>query len=131
MAPSLRSLPPPSKKRKVAPKAGSETLVHIQNLEAQIAQAVEKHGSLNPLADLLECARATNDTESMSKVLYALYRSFVVIITAGKLSPGGDDAVKVVRGWIWEQLNGYVNLLSGLLTDVDKYLRVSLSSLLR
>lgn len=124
MAPSLRSLPPPSKKRKTAPAADSDGLAHIQKIETLITKGVETNGSLNPLADLLEAAHSAADAPTALKAIYALYRVFVTIVLSGKLAAGGDEAAKVVRTWIWERLNGYVELLSGLLKDKEKALRV-------
>jgi U3 small nucleolar RNA-associated protein 19 len=62
-----------------------------------------------------------------SKGIYALYRVFVSIIVSKKLSPGGDEAAKVVKTWLWELLMSYIDFLGGLLQDEEKFLRVFLS----
>lgn len=113
------SLPPPAKRRKTK---RNETA--IKDLETQITTAVANNASLNPLSDLLDIAQNASDPKDMSKVIYSLYRVFVVIISSNKLAPGGADAAKVVRKWIWERLDGYIQLLLGLLQDEEAILRV-------
>jgi hypothetical protein len=63
----------------------------------------------------------------MSKAVYSAYRVFVLIISRGMLVHGGDDAVKLVRKWIWEKLDSYVELLIGLLQDEEPALRVGVT----
>ncbi|KAF7305082.1 Ribosome biogenesis protein Noc4 [Mycena kentingensis (nom. inval.)] len=114
------SLPPPAKRRKL--QKDSDLVQSIQKLEAKLTADTT---SLNPLADLLELALGVEDAQDTSKAIYALYRAFVVVITSGKLNAGGDEAAKIVRTWIWERLNGYVDFLCGLLKDEEKALRTS------
>jgi len=114
-----RSLPPPKKRQK---KKGDKT--DIKDLELQITTAVANNASLNPLSDLLDIAQNVSDAKDTSKAVYSLYRVFVVIISSNKLAPGGGDASKVVRRWVWERLDAYVNLLLGLLQDEEATLRV-------
>jgi len=109
---------PPTKKRKTAQSTP------IKSLEAQLTTAVAEHGSLNPLADLLALAHGASDAREMSKAIYSMYRVFVLIISRGILVHGGDDAAKLVRKWIWEQLDSFVELLVGLLQDDEPSLRV-------
>ncbi|KAG1762500.1 CBF/Mak21 family-domain-containing protein [Suillus occidentalis] len=116
----VRSLPPPTKKRKTAVEFTS-----VKSLEAQLTSAVTENGSLNPLADLLILAYGSLDARAMSKAVYSIYRIFVLIISRGMLVHGGDDAVKLVRKWIWEKLDSYVELLIGLLQDEEPALRKS------
>lgn len=118
----MRSLPSPTKRRKV--QQSSEIVQSIQRLEEGLTHAVTNNGSLNPLADLLDVALKANEPQDTSKAIYALYRVFVVIISSDKLSLDGDDAAKVVKAWIWERLNSYVEFLGGLLKDEEKILRV-------
>ncbi|KAJ3506172.1 hypothetical protein NLJ89_g7014 [Agrocybe chaxingu] len=123
MAPSLHSLPPPSKKRKI--QKDVEHSKTIKQLEDDLTEAVAKNTSLNPLADLLALVHEVKDPHDTSKAIYALYRVFVTIITNGKLGPAGDEAAKVVKAWIWERLQLYVDFLGGLLQDDEKFLRTS------
>ncbi|GLB45172.1 putative CBF/Mak21 family protein [Lyophyllum shimeji] len=119
----VRSLPPPTKKRKV--QADSAFSQSIQRLEAELTQAISAGASLNPLADLVELALATKNPQETSKAIYALYRVFVLVISSDKLGLGGDDAAKVVKAWLWDRLNVYVDYLGGLLKDEEKTLRIS------
>ncbi|KAG6917036.1 hypothetical protein DXG01_004162, partial [Tephrocybe rancida] len=119
----LRSLPPPNKKRKV--QEDSKTSKSIQKLETELSHAVSTNSSLNPLADLLDLALATEHASETSKAIYALYRIFVLILSADKMGLGGDEAAKVVKTWLWDRLNVYVDFLGGLLKDQEKTLRIS------
>ncbi|KAG6376235.1 CBF/Mak21 family-domain-containing protein [Boletus reticuloceps] len=112
------SLPPPTKRRKTEGKTVTK------DLELQITAAVAENASLNPLSDLLHIAQNASYPRDMSKAVYSLYRVFVVIISSNKLAPGGGDAAKVVRKWVWERLDAYVNLLLGLLQDEEATLRI-------
>ncbi|KAI6150679.1 hypothetical protein BKA82DRAFT_4118529 [Pisolithus tinctorius] len=124
------SLPPPAKKRKV-----KQDVDLAKKLEAEITAAARSDGSLNPLLDLLNLAQGTSDAVDLSRIIYSLYRVFVVIICSDKLAPGGGDAAKQVRKWIWGRLDVFVDLLVGLLQDEEPALRKSaldiLFSLLR
>jgi len=119
--PSLHSLPPPSKKRKINRDDNAQ---NIKELEAKLTNSVANDTSLNPLADLLTLAQNVENPHDTSKAIYALYRVFVVIITNGKLGLGGDETAKVVKAWIWDRLQTYVDFLGGLLQDDEKFLRV-------
>ncbi|PPR02866.1 hypothetical protein CVT24_002291 [Panaeolus cyanescens] len=123
MPPSLPSLPPASKRRKIVKQ--NDFAASLKALEDKVTEAVAKNGSLNPLADLLELMYGATDAHDTSKGIYAAYRVFVIIIANGKLGLGGDDAAKVVKAWIWERLQAYVDFLGGLLQDEEKFLRTS------
>jgi U3 small nucleolar RNA-associated protein 19 len=120
MAP--RSLPP-KKKRKVESDIG--LAARIKSIELNLIDAVNRNESLNALADLLDILKTGNDPQVSSKAAYALYRVFVVVITNGKLGLGGDEAAQLVKTWLLNQLNTYVEFLCGLLKDEEKTLRVS------
>ncbi|KDR80122.1 hypothetical protein GALMADRAFT_242367 [Galerina marginata CBS 339.88] len=122
MAPSLHSLPPPSKKRKTHKEDHGS---RVKQLEDQLTNAIATNSSLNPLADLLTLAFDARDPHDTSKAIYALYRVFVIIISNNKLVHGEDDAAKVVKAWIWERLQSYVDFLGSLLQDDEKFLRTS------
>ena len=123
--PSLRSLPPPTKRRKTQKDASHSQ--SIKRLEDNLHDSVTKNESLNRLADLLELAYTVDDPHDTSKAIYTLYRVFVVIISNNKLEFGGDEAAKVVKAWIWERLQSYVDFLGSLLQDDEKFLRVGCS----
>jgi len=120
MAP--RSLPP-AKKRKT--NCNSESTEQIKILENAVIEAAHGNESLNALPDLLDILVAMTDAQLVSKAIYALYRIFVVLINGGKLGLGGDEASKLVKTWLLEQLNVYADFLCGLLKDEERTLRVS------
>ncbi|KAJ6557232.1 CBF/Mak21 family-domain-containing protein [Mycena vulgaris] len=117
------SLPPPSKKRKIQKE--SEFTKSVERLEEQLTSAAAANASLNPLADLLDLAFTAGEAQDTSKAIYALYRVFVVVLSTGKLGAGDDEAAKVVKGWLWDRLNSYVDFLCSLLKDEEKLLRIS------
>ncbi|KAJ7164681.1 CBF/Mak21 family-domain-containing protein [Mycena crocata] len=123
MARPAPSLPPPSKKRKI--QKDSEFAKSIQRLEEQLTTAAAANTSLNPLANLLDLTFGADDAQDTSKAIYASYRVFVIIISGRKLAAGGDEAAKVVKAWLWDRLNSYVDFLCGLLKDEEKLLRIS------
>lgn len=125
MPTTIRSLPPPPKKRKTISSLTSQ----VQVLEDTLTSALQSAPiqSLNPLADLLDLASEATEAKDMSKIIYASYRVFVLINQSGRLmgGPGDEDeGNKVVRKWLGERLAVYQNLLSGLLSDEDSALRV-------
>lgn len=126
MAPR-QSLPSSSKKRKniIESDVSADALTSIHSLEELITAAISSKSSLNPLTDLLDVARNTEDAQTLSKAIYALYRVFVVIVTNGLLlNASGSDETRAVREWIQERLHAYVELLVGLLKDDESILKV-------
>jgi hypothetical protein len=122
--PSIRSLPEPQKKRrKVAHDTGVGA--EIKDLEDALTSSVKANASLNKLADLVDLVVKLHEPQVVSKGIYDLYRTFTLIISAGKLSVSGDDAAKAVKAWLWERLHGYTDFLVALLKDEEKILRVS------
>ncbi|KAG6329818.1 hypothetical protein ID866_9269 [Astraeus odoratus] len=114
------SLPPPAKRRRT--RSNGDV---AKELEAEITAAVARNASLNSLLDLLNLAQDESNAKDLSKTIYCLYRVFVVIISSDKLVPGGGDAAKQVRKWIWDRLDTFVELLVGLLQDEEPTLRKS------
>ncbi len=127
--PRLPSLPSSTlKKRKIRDESSSQrtTVARIQSLESDLFLAVSSKSSLNALADLLETAENEANVQVLIKIVYALYRVFVVIINNGLLTGSiEDESTKVVRTWLQERLHEYVDLLIGLLKDEDITTRVS------
>ena len=119
------SLPVSQKKRKAEPKSAKADASSIQKLEEQIAAASTSQGSLNPLADLLEIAQDSTEPSLLTKAIYALYRSFVIILTNGILSttPANEDA-RTVRTWVNERLHECTEFLVSLMKDEDPTVRV-------
>lgn len=120
MAP--RSLPPAKKRKTDRVSRPAEQIKHLEN---GLIEAAHGNESLNALPDLLDILTTTRDAQLVSKATYGLYRIFVVIITGGKLGLGGDEASKLVKTWLLDQLNVYVDFLCGLLKDGERTLRVS------
>ncbi|TFK19927.1 CBF-domain-containing protein [Coprinopsis marcescibilis] len=133
MAAPLRSLPPATKRRKVehshpsaSASSSKNTLEQIKKLEEDISKALKNETSLNALADLVHIVLQSKDAGETSKGIYALYRTFVSLVGAGKLAlVGGDEAAKKVRAWLWERLNAYADYLVRLMKDEEKILRTS------
>jgi U3 small nucleolar RNA-associated protein 19 len=131
----IRSLPPPSKKRKRNPGPPFPVALRIEPLESTLIDAVQSSASLNPLADLLDLAQTAADARDVSRTIYALYRSFVVLLGTGRMIAGvegqnaGGEEGKIVRAWLWERLGLYGDLLVGLMKDEDSGLRVCAFSL--
>ena len=122
--PSPDSSLPPAKKRKLVTKQDVD-LKHIQRLENLLIEAVAEGTSLNPLVDLLDAAKNAEDPRLLFKCIYALYRVFASTIDARMLVPTPDPSAKVVRTWIFENLNFFTDILVGLMSDSEEYLRVS------
>lgn len=134
----IRSLPSesaerPSKKRKLSATKGI-TSKTIAALESQLTSAVlpdsnsNSTTTLNPLVDLYTVALNVGISAADTlKAIWALYRVWVVVIDSGKMRGGKseDENVQVVKAWLWERLNEYVDLLCGSLKDEEKVLRVS------
>jgi hypothetical protein len=121
----------PSTKRRKTSK-NSQVASSIQDLESRLTEAVSSNTTLNPLIDLVKLTEEAVEAEDVSKGLYAIYRVFVVILGSKKYGLGGQEREegKLVRAWIWERLNCYVDYLLGLLKDEEKSLRVRLSHFL-
>ena len=113
---------PPTKKRKITQKS---TTSEFKTLENDISNALANNGSLNSLADAICVMQDTGDARDVSKIVYSLYRSFVLIISNGRLSLDKDEKSQAVKKWILEHLSTYVDYLGGLLQDEEKFLRVS------
>ena len=115
----LRSLPPLKPK-----KTSSETTKSIQDLEKRLKAAITANSSLNPLVDLLGLACNVEHPQETSKAIHALHGIFSAIIVNGKLSINGADDTKIVRSWICDRLNLFIEFLTSLLADEEKILRV-------
>ncbi|KAH9857744.1 CBF/Mak21 family-domain-containing protein [Lenzites betulinus] len=118
------SLPSSSKKRKA--RETDDTVLTIQALEKQLTDAVSSGSSLNPLADLLELAQEADTAAHLSKAIYALYRTFVLVVSRGLLSgPDASEEAKAVRTWLLDRLHAFVDLLTGSLQDEESSIRIS------
>ena len=115
------SLPSDHRKRKHGDDGDENNATEtIHSLEKQLTEAVASKSSLNPLADLLDIAYNSSNAHLLSKAVWALYRVFVVIIKDGAFfHAAGSEEARVVRSWLQEKLNAYVNLLVSLLQDEE------------
>lgn len=122
MPASVHSLPP-KKKRRI--QGDNKTIENIKLLEETVTTAVTLNASLNPLVDLLDLVLKTKDAAATSKGIYALYRVFVILISTNKLGIAGDESARIVKNWLLDQVNKFVDYLASLLQDGEKALRVS------
>ncbi|KAH9919606.1 CBF-domain-containing protein [Fomitopsis serialis] len=105
-----------------------ETLGEIKRLETQLITAISDNGSLNKLANLVQLALNASDANHVLKAIYALYRTFVMLVTKGMMNSKGDketEETQAVRAWLSEHMNQYVEFLGELLQDEDAVLRTS------
>lgn len=122
MAGARSSLPTSTRKRKSS--SLDVTVSAIQHLEHELSSAISTNSSLNQLADLLDIVLHTEDAVHACKAIYALYRVFITIIANDLLDREGDGNVKLVRAWLVDKLQAYVELLAGFLKDEAATLRV-------
>lgn len=122
--------PSPSKKHKSG--SASRATKSITDFENSLAIALKSNASLNPLNDLLHLAQSAETTDIALKCIFALYRTFSLIIRKGILSSsnnndGGqelNEERRTVRSWVIVRLEAYTALLCSLLQDEEKTLRV-------
>ena len=110
---------PPKKKRK-------SNNHDVASLEQSISTALDEGTSLDAYADLNNLISTEQDPKLTHAVIYALYRSTVLIISKGRLVGGKEESeeAKIVRLWIISRMGEYVENLVGLLKDEEKSLRV-------
>lgn len=130
--------PPPTKKYKqrAAQKADASSepspkLAQVATLSRALSTAATTGGNLNPLADLVELVRSSAEPEVVHSGVYALGRVFSALIVAGKtdVAQRSDDHETVVRKWVTQRLDEYVDYCGSLFNDIEKDLRVSRSCL--
>jgi U3 small nucleolar RNA-associated protein 19 len=114
-------LPTAKKKSKVA--------ISINDLEEKLKTAVAGNASLNPLVELLDLTCKAQDPRDTNRGIHALHRVIALILATGKLSNTATEEAKIVRTWIWERIKTLIDLLTSLLADEEKILKVRRSSL--
>lgn len=137
------SLPRSTKKIKTAVSVNGESSStsgsqRVAQLETTVSEALETNGSLNSLADLLQIAVSSDDVEIVVKSIFALYRSFTLVLRKGVLSSvreedgTGNDVTgrRAVRTWMVARLDAFTDLLCGLLQDDNSTIRVRPSGIL-
>jgi len=121
---------PAFKKRKTSKRDNSSngaSLSAVVDLEKKVGDAIAAGASLNPLADLLKIACSADEGhEVVLKAIFAVYRLLVQILRKGLLRVSGEEGSKgkVVRTWIMARLDSFADLLSALLKDEERTLRV-------
>jgi U3 small nucleolar RNA-associated protein 19 len=109
-------------------KSVDNAVSQIVRIEHEVTVALNESTTLNPLADLIPLLYSTSDPHVSHKAIYAVYRIFVLVISSGRLKAGTDqpDEVKIVRAWLVERFEEYVDILCGFLKDEQEPLRVCL-----
>lgn len=107
----------------ISPEVTSST---IHTLEKSLTAAIESESSLNALADLLRLCPTLSSPPLASQAIFALYRVFSLTTRTPVFSirSGQSKHRKVVRAWLWEKLQAFVDLLCTYLNDDVKLLRV-------
>lgn len=136
---SLSQQTPRTKRQKTSnananSSSASKSIAEVVRLEKLVEGALADNSSLNPLADLLLIASEPEcDDEVVVKAVFALYRIFVQIARKGLLvsiekqdteTEDGRAQRSVIRSWIAGKLDGFTELLCGMLKDKDKGIRV-------
>ncbi|KAH9067840.1 ribosome biogenesis protein Noc4 [Lactarius vividus] len=97
----------------------------IKELEDNLTASISSSASLNPLADLISLTVSLHNPQSVLKAVYACYRLFVLLISKGCLENSTSEQEKLVRVWVLERLDEYVQFLTGLFQDEEPLLRTS------
>ena len=130
----VKSLPPSSRK---VPTTNSTSLAQITKLEQALLGPTYNP---NPLLPLLALARHET-AEVVHKAIWALHRVFIKLIEDGRVgglhqssgegdgdeeegSAKDEDEARKVRVWARERMMEYVEILGGLLRDIEPALRV-------
>ncbi|WVR04225.1 hypothetical protein IAU60_001225 [Kwoniella sp. DSM 27419] len=144
MVPSLPSPKPRSKPKPAGPSSGNSPLTQIPKLEAALLDTSSYDP--NPLLPLIHLARG-DSPEVVHKAVWALHRVFIRYIGENKVGGlNGDLAVRgarlenavvdgedarmggeerEVKAWVRERLLDYVEVLGGLVRDIEPGLRTS------
>jgi U3 small nucleolar RNA-associated protein 19 len=122
------SVPLPAISVQKMPKSIDNAVSQVVRIAHEVTVALNESTSLNPLADLISLLHSSSDPLVSHKAIYAVYRIFVLVISSGRLKAGTDqpDEVNIVRTWLVERLEEYIDLLCGFLKDDQEPLRVCL-----
>jgi len=110
-------MPPPTKRRKVDSNEIERNSQEIERLEEDLKYAIESSSSLNSLADLLkEATKNKKRPHVLHKAIYALYRVFSLLILGNLYHSSSRPGEKelVIRKWLVERLDQYLDLLASL-----------------
>ena len=123
-------MPPPTKRRKHDSSDTGDELKEIERLEQDLKDAIEASSSLNSLADLLKAAKKNRkQPQILHKAIYALYRVFSLLTSASyyhsRTRPSEKDLV--VRKWLVERLDQYLDLLDSVSENQEPTISVCLT----
>ena len=104
-----------------------------EEIEKQLATALETSGSLNGIADLLALASpVTKPPELQHKAIYALYRTCTLLITTKRLDDLRSDPsppAQAVRQWLLQKVEQFLSLLTQQLCNPEPSISVSSATL--
>jgi len=99
-----------------------------EEIEKQLATALETSGSLNGIADLLTLASpVTKPPQLQHKAIYALYRSYTLVFTTKRLDALRTDPsppAQAVRQWLLQKLEQFLSLLTQQLYNPEPSINV-------
>lgn len=88
----------------------------LEEIEKQLATALEANGSLNGIADLLALASpVTKQPQLQHKAIYALYRTYTLVFSTERLDALRTDPsppAQAVRQWLLQKLEQFLSLLT-------------------
>jgi len=100
-----------------------------EEIEKQLATALEADGSLNGIADLLALASPdTKPPQLQHKAIYALYRTYTLVLTTKRLDALRSDPsppAQAVRRWLLQKLEQFLSLLTQQLYNPEPSISVS------
>ncbi|PVF93474.1 CBF-domain-containing protein [Serendipita vermifera] len=107
----------PVKRRKLEGERPQGSLQKISELEEKLKNAIDQRGSLNALTDLLgELKNNTGHAQNLHKALYALYRTFSLLIYEDYFhsSVKPSEEALVVRKWVLQKFDQYLEICVAL-----------------
>lgn len=107
----------PTKKRKL-----NFSTQRIKDLESSLISALQTHGSLNGLVDLMEVMKES-DGEKLHKCIWATYRIFIRAIETGWFT--GKSTAGEVRKWLLNRFDIYLDLLGECMGNREDIIVVS------
>jgi len=100
-----------------------------EEIEKQLASALEASGSLNGIADLLALVSpAIKPPQLQHKAIYALYRTYTLVFTTRRLDVLRTDPsppTQAVRQWLLQKLEQFLSLLTQQFRSPEPSISVS------
>jgi U3 small nucleolar RNA-associated protein 19 len=120
----------PLKRRKVEAETPQGSLQRIADIEEKLKNAIDQRGSLNALTDLVaELKNNLDHAQKLHKALYALYRTFSLLIYAEYFhsSAKASDEALVVRKWVLQKFDQYLEICVALMDRHEQPIHVIIS----